>query len=335
MVLENLKLYNIVVVIPAYKVEKQIVRTLAQIPLYIRYIIVVNDASPDNTEKNISQAQKLDDRIILISHEENKGVGGAMVSGFRKAIELEAQIVIKIDGDGQMSSYDLLPLLEPLILGESDYTKGNRFQDFSALKAMPLFRQIGNMGLSFLVKAATGYWNCFDPTNGFLAIRQEVLAVLPLERLHRRFFFETSLLGELYILNAVIQDIPYPAVYAEETSNLSIKRTLLEFPPKLISILFRRTWVKKFLFNFGMDAIYLASGIPMLIFGFSFGIIKWIKYARLGVPAPTGTIMIPVMLIMLGFQLILAAVNIDLEATPKEPLCRRKKLTNFLRSSKE
>ena len=246
-----------------------------------------------------------------------------MVSGFRKAIELNAQIIVKIDGDGQMSEHDLRPLLEPLVLGKADFTKGNRFHDFVALRTMPLSRQIGNMGLSFLVKAATGYWNCFDPTNGFLAIRHEALVLLPLERLHKRFFFETSLLAELYLLDAVIQDIPYPAIYADEISNLSIRKTLLEFPPKLLILLFRRFFLKKFLFNFGMDAIYLVSGIPMLVFGFSFGIVKWIKYARLSMPAPTGTIMIPVILIILGFQLILAAINIDLQSMPKMPLCNK------------
>lgn len=323
MAFESLEEYRIAVVIPAYKVEKQIEGTLAKIPSYIRYIIIVNDASPDNTKKLLSQAQEDDNRLILINHQENQGVGGAMVSGFKKAIELNAQIIVKIDGDGQMSEYDLRPLLEPLLLGRADFTKGNRFHDFLALRAMPLSRQIGNMGLSFLVKAATGYWNCFDPTNGFLAIRREALAQLPLERLHKRFFFETSLLAELYLLDAVIQDIPYPANYADETSNLSIRKTLLEFPPKLLVLLFRRLFLKKFLFNFGMDAVYLASGIPMLVFGFSFGIMKWIKYSRLNVSAPTGTVMIPVILIMLGFQLILAAINIDLQSMPKNPLCKK------------
>lgn len=329
---DDLQKYNIVAVIPAYKVEEQITRTLANIPAYIRYIIVVNDASPDHTENIVSQAQELDKRIILVTHKKNQGVGGAVISGFKKALELKAQIVIKIDGDGQMSDYDLNPLLKPLILGEADYTKGNRFRDFNALRAMPFIRQTGNMGLSFLVKAATGYWNCFDPTNGFLAIRHEALTLLPLERIHKRFFFETALLGELYLIDAFIKDIPYPAVYGSETSNLSVRKTLWEFPPNLLLVFLRRILIKKILFSFGMDTIYLFSSLPMFIFGLFFGISKWIKYANLGIAAPTGTVMIPVICIILGFQLMLAAVNIDLQSMPKEPLSNKEPLEIFSRS---
>lgn len=317
----DLSHYNIVAIIPAYKVEKQITETLARVPDYIRLIIVVDDASPDQTGKVVAQVKTKDSRIILIEHAENQGVGGAMLSGFREALKSNAQVILKIDGDGQMSNYDPRPLLEPLIRGQADYVKGNRFRDFKALKSMPWIRQIGNMGLGFLVKAATGYWNCFDPTNGFFAIRNEALAALPLERIQKSYFFETSMLGELYLVGAVIRDIPYPAVYGDERSNLSVLKTLWEFPPKLTHIFFRRMLVKNFLFDFSMESIYLLAGIPMFFFGLIFGIVKWIKYINLGIPAPTGTIMIPVISVMLGVQLILAAANIDLQSVPKEPLC--------------
>lgn len=321
---ENLAQYNLVVVIPAYKVEKKIAETLRRIPRYIRSIIVVNDNSPDKTAEIVADLAQKDSRIVLLAHEKNQGVGGAVLTGFKKAIELDAQIVIKVDGDGQMSHYDLAPLLMPLIAGEADFTKGNRFRDFHALQSMPLVRQIGNMGLSFLVKAATGYWNIFDPTNGFVAIRHEALKSISLEHLHKRYFFETSLLGELYLADALIKDVPYPAVYGDEESNLSITRTLFEFPPKLGILLLRRILIKKFLYNFGIDSLYLMSGVPMLLFSLVFGITKWVKYSRLGTPAPTGTVMIPVIFLILGFQLILAAINIDFSATPKRPLAFRK-----------
>ena len=316
----NLSQFNIVAVIPAYKVEKQIAETLARVPDYISTIIVVDDASPDQTSEIVLQAKAQDTRIILISHTKNQGVGGAMLSGFKEAMKVNAQVVLKIDGDGQMSRYDPRPLLEPLILGQADYVKGNRFRDLAALKSMPLIRQIGNMGLGFLVKAATGYWDCFDPTNGFFAIRGEALALLPLERVHKRYFFETSMLGELYLIGAVIRDVPYPAVYGNEESNLSVGKTLWVFPPKLTYLFFRRMLLKNFLFDFSMESIYLLTGFPMFVFGLLFGIVKWIKYFNLGIPAPTGTIMIPVMSVMLGVQLILAAANIDLQSVPKKPL---------------
>jgi glycosyltransferase involved in cell wall biosynthesis len=320
----NFAQYHIAVVIPAYKVEKQIAETLARVPEYVREIVVVDDASPDRTGEIVRNAQKKDTRIKLIVHAQNQGVGGAMISGFREVLKGNAQVVLKIDGDGQMSAYDPRPLLEPLIRGQADYVKGNRFRDFQALKSMPVIRQIGNMGLGFLVKAATGYWDCFDPTNGFFAIRREVLAALPLERIHKSYFFETSMLGELYLLDALIRDIPYPAVYGDESSNLFVHQILWEFPPKLVKLFFRRIWLKKFLFDFNMESIYLLFGIPALLFGFIFGIAKWIKYARMGVSAPTGTIMIPVVSVTLGVQLLLAAANIDLQDTPKKPICNKK-----------
>ncbi len=316
----NLSLFNIVAVIPAYKVEKQIAETIAQIPDYICQIVVIDDASPDRTSEIVLQAKMQDNRITLIKHEKNQGVGGAMLTGFKEALKINAQVILKIDGDGQMSKYDPRLLLEPLIFGQADYVKGNRFRDLSALKSMPLIRQIGNMGLGFLVKAATGYWDCFDPTNGFFAIRKEALVLLPLERVHKRYFFETSMIGELYLIGAVIRDVPYPAVYEDEESNLSVSKTLWDFPPKLTYLFFRRILLKNFLFDFSMESIYLLTGFPMLVFGLLFGIVKWIKYANLGIPAPTGTIMIPVMSVMLGVQLLLAAANIDLQSVPKKPI---------------
>ncbi len=317
----NLSQYKITAVIPAYKVEKQIAETLARIPDYISEIIVVDDCSPDRTSELVEQIKAKDSRITLIKHAKNQGVGGAMLTGFKKALEGGTQVIIKIDGDGQMSGYNPRLLVIPLIRGQADYVKGNRFRDFEALKSMPLIRQIGNMGLGFLVKAATGYWHCFDPTNGFFAIRREALEALPLEKVHKSYFFETSMLGELYLIDAVIRDVPYPAIYGDEKSNLSVGKTMWEFPPKLIYLFFRRMLIKNFLFNFSMESIYLLTGVPMLVFGLIFGIVKWVKYFNLGTPAPTGTIMIPVMLVILGFQLLLAAANIDLQSVPKNPIC--------------
>ena len=317
----NPQSYAIVAVIPAYNVEGKIESVLSALPPYLRHIIVVDDCSPDGTGKLVERACRQERRIVLIRHAKNQGVGAAMITGFGKALELQAQIVLKIDGDGQMSDYDPRRLLAPLIAGEADYAKGNRFRDFKALKAMPPLRRIGNMALGFLVKAATGYWDCFDPTNGFIAIRGDVLSLLPLEKVQQSYFFETSMLGELYLLGAVIKDVPYPAYYGDEKSNLSIRRILAEFPPKLLFLLLRRMFIKNLLVDFSMESVYLLVGAPMLLLGLIFGIVKWIKYAQLGIAAPTGTIMIAVLSVMLGVQILLAAIGIDLQATPKKPIC--------------
>jgi hypothetical protein len=187
---------------------------------------------------------------------------------------------------------------------------------------MPLVRRIGNLGLSFLTKAATGYWNCFDPTNGFFAIRAEILAQLPLERIDRRYFFETSMLANLYLLDAFVLDVPVPARYRGERSNMSIWRVLVEFPAKLLTTVLRRLLLRYFLFDFSMVSVYLLTGIPLILFGLSFGSLKWIQYLELGVPAPTGTVILPTLALILGIQILLSAIEIDMNAAPKTPRSR-------------
>jgi dolichol-phosphate mannosyltransferase len=315
----------IAAVIPAYRVETDIQAVLSGLPEIIKHIIVVDDASPDSTSDLVTASAKNDKRIILIRHRQNEGVGGAMVTGFRKALELGAQIVIKLDGDGQMDPGYIPALITPLIHGRADYVKGNRFRDLQSLQRMPIIRRLGNMGLSFMTKAATGYWNLFDPTNGYLAIRAEVLAKLPLERIDKRFFFETSMLANLYLLGAFVLDVPIPARYGNQVSNLSIRRALFEFPIKLIATLLRRITLKYYLYDFSMMSVYLLVGIPLLLFGLIFGSIKWIHYASINVPAPTGTVMLATLSVLLGIQILLSAIEIDMNSVPKQPLSEKLK----------
>jgi dolichol-phosphate mannosyltransferase len=313
--------FRIAAVIPAYRVEREIESVLHGLPPYLRHVIVVDDASPDTTAGRVSALLQGDPRLILLKHDRNQGVGGAMVTGFRKALELGAQIVVKIDGDGQMNIEHLPSLVEPLVQGKADYTKGNRFRDFVALQHMPFIRRLGNMGLGFMAKAATGYWNLFDPTNGFVGIRAEVLAQLPLERIDRSYYFETSMLAHLYLVGAVVRDVPMPARYQGEASSLVIRRVLFEFPGKLFVTFVRRVLLKNFIYDFSMASIYLLSGLPLLLFGLIFGSLKWIQYAGLHVAAPTGTVILPTLSVLLGIQLLLSAIEIDLRSVPKEPLC--------------
>jgi len=318
----DFQVVRIAVVIPSYCVEAEIEQVISGVPSYIKHIIVVDDASTDKTADIVAGMAKSDSRIKLIQHKNNLGVGGAMKTGYEQAINLGAQIIAKVDGDGQMDTAFLPDLLQPLLKGQADYTKGNRFQDFNALQNMPLIRRVGNMGLSFLVKVATGYWNIFDSTNGYVAIRTEVLAKISPEKIADTYFFETSMLANLYLLSAVVKDIPMPARYLGETSNLSIRRTLLEFPLQLLKTFLYRMVIKNLIYNFSMETIYLFSGLPLLLFGLVFGITKWIHYAKLAIPAPTGTVMLPTLTVLLGIQFLIAAIEIDIHAVPKEPLSR-------------
>ncbi len=311
---------NIVAIVPCYRVEAEIGTVIANLPRYLKHILFVDDASPDGTAEIISNIAKIDRRIHLLRHDRNQGVGGAMVTGFRKALALKADIVIKIDGDGQMDTNRIPDMLAPIFHNRADYTKGNRFRDFQALQKMPVIRRVGNVALGFLTKAATGYWNLFDPTNGFIAIDGRVLGQLPLHKIDKTYFFETSMLAQLYLLDAVVKDVPMPARYGSEVSNLSIHRILVEFPVKLLSTFINRLVLKNLIYNFSMASIYLFSGFPLLLFGLVFGISKWIQYSRLGVPAPTGTVMLPTLSVIIGIQFLIAAIEIDLRSVPKDPL---------------
>lgn len=322
-VIKELGKLNIIAVIPCYRVEAEIGMVIANLPRYLKHIIFVDDASPDRTAEIVARAAPKDRRILLIRHDKNLGVGGAMVSGFRKALELKADIVVKIDGDGQMDTNHLPELLMPILHRQADYTKGNRFRDFQALQKMPPIRRIGNMVLGFLTKAATGYWNLFDPTNGFVAIHGKVLAQLPLDRIDKTYFFETSMLANLYLLGAVIKDVPMPARYGSEMSNLSIRRSIIEFSAKLLKTLFRRLILKNLIYDFSMASIYMLAGFPLLLFGLTFGISKWVQYSKMKISAPTGTVMLPTLSVILGIQFIIAAIEIDLRSVPKNPLSQQ------------
>jgi glycosyltransferase involved in cell wall biosynthesis len=309
---------EIAVVIPCYNVAAHIAQVIQGLPAYISWIITVDDCSKDDTALILERVQKDNPRLVLLRHPVNQGVGGAMLSGYQKALELGAAIVVKLDGDGQMDPENMERLVKPLLQGKAEFAKGNRFRDFRALRSMPIGRRIGNLGLSFIIKAASGYWNIFDPTNGFTAIKGETLAALDFSKIHKRYYFETSMLQELYFVNAVVQDVPMKARYGDEISGLSTVRTLFEFPPKLLFAFFRRVLLKYYLIDFNVASLFLLVGLPLFLVGLAHGLTNYYRYLSLHVGAPTGTVVIPTLMIILGFQLLLAAVSFDVNNYPKK-----------------
>ncbi|HEV8657294.1 MAG TPA: glycosyltransferase family 2 protein [Thermoanaerobaculia bacterium] len=311
---------HVAAVIPALNVGSAIGGVLREMPALITTIVVVDDGSTDDTAAVIEQCARQDRRIHLIRHASNGGVGAAMVTGFRTALQLEAAIIVKIDGDGQMPLWLLPKLIAPLISGEADYVKGNRFRDVQALHKMPALRRFGNVALSFLAKAATGYWHCFDPTNGFVAIRADVLSQLPLHRIDTTYFFEISMLIHLYLLGAVVKEQPMPPRYAGEPSSLSIPRVLIGFPGRLLRAFVRRIVFKNFVYDFTIGSLHIAAGVPLLIAGMVYGGYNWYWYTSHRLAAPTGTVVLSALLIILGFQLLLSAISFDLQAVPRIPI---------------
>ncbi len=306
------------VVIPAYRVEGQIETVLAGIPDWVSSIVVVEDASPDATAERVSGVA--DARIELIRHDRNRGVGGAVCTGFQKALELGMDVVVKMDGDDQMDPAYLPRLVEPLIQGQADFTKGNRYSSTPSLRQMPAVRVLGNAGLTFLVKLSSGYWNVFDPANGFIAIRAEVLRHLAIERLPRRYFFESGLLIELGKARATIKDVPIEARYGDESSSLSVLHTLITFPPRLLWGLLRRLFWRYFVHDFAALSVFVLLGVPLLLWGVIYGAVVWWAVLNGGRDATAGQVMLCAMPILLGVQFLLQAVVLDIQSVPSEPL---------------
>lgn len=305
-------------VIPVYRVEAQVESVVRSIPDWVRTIVVVDDASPDRSAERVEALQ--DPRVVLLRHVANRGVGAAMVTGIECAIAAGAEIVVKMDGDGQMDATQLPDLLQPLIEHEADVTKGNRYQHMRSLRRMPLARMVGNAALTFLLKLASGHWPIFDPANGFLAARTDVLRRLELEQLPRRYFFESGLLIELGLIGAKVRDVPIPARYGHENSSLNIWRALLEFPPRLAWGLCRRVFKRYFLYDFTAVSLMILTGVPLLLFGVLFGAYHWYLSLSSGLPATTGTVILAALPVILGFQLLLQALAGDIASTPREPL---------------
>ncbi len=318
----------IAVVIPAYRVEPWIANVVRSIPSFVSRIFVVDDASPDATARVVTDLA--DPRVQIIRHQTNLGVGGAVLTGYRAALDAGAKVVVKLDGDQQMDPRYIGRLVQPILRGEADYTKGNRFLHGRELRQMPLIRRLGNMALSFLTKAASGYWEVFDPTNGFTAIHAAALENLNTERLHRRWLFETSMLIELYFTGAVVRDVHIPARYADEVSSLSPAKALVQFPPRLISAMFRRLWVRYFISDFSAVALFSAAGSTLVLFGLVWGTWRYIEVIRTGVTASTGTVMIAVLPLILGTQLLLQAIVLDIEGSPRSPLSHEERSDDIL-----
>jgi dolichol-phosphate mannosyltransferase len=306
---------SIAVVIPAYRVAAYIADVIARVPPLVRHIVVVDDASPDNLQ--VALANVPDTRLRVLRHDVNRGVGGAMKTGFMEALALGADIVVKVDGDGQMDPALIPQFIEPIVSGEADFTKGNRFDDLAFIRRMPFVRRLGNMALSFLVKLASGYWHAFDPCNGYVALRSSVLERVNPQRLEDRYFFEISLLCEAYFAKAVLQDIPMKPVYAGETSSLNPAASIADFTPRLVRRSMHRLLMSYFVRDFNVVSVFLVAGVPAMLFGVAWSAFHWMQSIRLQKFASTGTVIIGMLAIVLGFQLLLQAVVLDVGNEPR------------------
>ncbi|MFN3585485.1 glycosyltransferase family 2 protein [Phenylobacterium sp.] len=305
-------------VVPCFKVTAHILNVIAKAPPWVEGIVCVDDACPDGSGDFI-EARNTDPRVVVVRLPENQGVGGATLAGYREAVRRGGRVLVKVDGDDQMDLDHCAYLVAPILLGEADYAKGNRFTSISHLRTMPGIRVFGNAVLSFAAKVSTGYWNIFDPTNGYTAIEAHVATLVLEKRVSKRFFFETDLLYHLGTLRAVVRDVPMPARYADEVSNIRIGRIIGPFALKHLRNFAQRVIGQYFVRDFNAASLELMFGALSVLFGVGYAL-SYIAHRVPGQAASAGVVMMAALPIILGAQLLLQAMNFDVLNVPSRPI---------------
>lgn len=310
---------RIAAIIPCWRVKRHILSVLEKIDPIVDRIFVVDDACPENTgDWVLSQCR--DSRVRVLRHEQNQGVGGAVMTGYLQASKEGCVIAVKIDGDGQMDPGLISHFIEPILQGRADYTTGNRFYRLESLEQMPKLRLLGNACLSFLAKISCGYWNLMDPTNGYTALHMAVLRELPLEKIEKRYFFETDMLFRLNTVRAVVKNVPMAAKYGDENSGLKISKALPEFAFKHLRCMLRRYGYNYWLRDINVGTLYSFFGFLLMTFGVVAGVYSWLHNALIGTLASSGTVMLAALPTMIGIQFLVAFVHHDIANVPQEPL---------------
>lgn len=315
---------NVAVVIPSYKVVSHVCGVIEQIGEEVNKIYVVDDCCPEGSGRHVEQHCS-DDRVSVIYHEVNQGVGGAVCTGYKAALADKMDVVVKVDGDGQMDPALIPEFIAPIVNGEADYTKGNRFFNADDAMDMPRVRFFGNVSLSFLTKISSGYWKNFDPTNGYTAISAKVLSILRFDRISKDYFFESDMLFHLGNCRARVVDIPMFAKYEDEESSLRIKDIFFIFLRRNLKNFYKRVISNYFVRDFSVASVELLFGLFLLMFGVIFGSINWYESSSSGVPATSGTVMVAGLSVIVGLQLLLSFLSYDINNIPKETLHTRLK----------
>jgi dolichol-phosphate mannosyltransferase len=310
---------KIAVVIPCWRVKRHILDVIAGMGPIVHRIFVVDDACPEDTG-NWVLSHCRDPRVSVLRHEQNQGVGGAVITGYREAAKECCDIAVKVDGDGQMDPELISHFVEPILQGRADYTTGNRFYRLESLDQMPRLRLFGNACLSFVAKISCGYWNLMDPTNGYTALHVAVLRELPLDKIDKRYFFETDMLFRLNTIRAVVKNVPMSARYGDEVSGLKISKLLPEFALKHLRCMFRRYVYNYWLRDVNVGTLYSFFGFLLMVFGVVAGAYIWVHSILRGTLASSGTVMLAALPTLIGIQFLIAFVHHDIANVPQEPL---------------
>jgi glycosyltransferase involved in cell wall biosynthesis len=297
---------KISVVVPAYNEEMLIEHTLRSIPDYIDKIYAVDDGSPDNTFELIEEIAEEDRRIIPIKHEVNRGVGAAIVTGYKRSLEDDIDIAVVMAGDNQMDPAYIPSLVDPIIENRADYTKGNRLMKAAHMRGMSYWRRLGNSLLTLLTKFSSGYWNIMDPQNGYTAISRNALETIDLDSIYPSYGYCNDLLMKLNVFSLRVIDISIPCRYGKEKSKIRYDRYIIKVSWLLLGNFFYRIKMKYLFLSLNPIAFFYLAGIILVPIGLILGINKN--------PIFLGTVFsLPILL--LGLQLFLFAIIFDINMT--------------------
>jgi glycosyltransferase involved in cell wall biosynthesis len=303
---------RVAVVVPAFDEERLVADTIRGIPDFVDRIYLIDDASRDGTTAEVEAVG--DARVQLVRHERNSGVGAAIATGYRRALEEEVDVTCVMAADNQMDPAELQSLVEPVARGEVEYAKANRLVSGEAWKVIPRTRYLGNAVLSLLTKIASGYWHVADSQAGYTALSLSALRRLDLDRLYPRYGFPNDLLVHLNVQNARVRDVPSRPIYdVGEQSGIKFRSVV----PRISWLLFKAFWWR-------MGQKYVIRDFHPLVFFYSFGVLMTLAGLVLGVieaalriagnQITTPTIVLVAVLLIAGLQMTLFAMWFDMEA---------------------
>ncbi len=309
---------KIALVIPAYNEQKLIKPTLEHVPQTIDRVYVIDDASTDNMASVVRKIAEKDKRIRLIQHKQNKGVGAGIINGYMQAVKDKYDIAVVIGGDYQMDLKDLPNFLEPLVKGEADYTKGNRFLHAGGIPdVMPFKRLLGNSTLSLMAKMASGYYRLFDTQDGYTAITADAIRRVDWSKAYKGYGYPGDFLIVFNTFGLRVKDVPRRAIYlkGERQSQIKVLGYILRVTPLYIRKFFWRLWNKYLLRDFNPLVFFYFWSMILIPLGIILGI--RVIYFAVGGAAPTNETILTALFLITGAQFLIFGMLFDMQANEK------------------
>lgn len=306
---------SLAVVVPAYNEELLISRVIETMPDFVDKIVVVNDTSSDRTAEIVAEYVRKDpERVVLIDLEVNQGVGGSIAEGYKWARDHAMDMTAVMAGDAQMDPEDLPALLDPVVDGKADYTKGNRLFYGDAWNMIPKVRYLGNSGLSLMTKIASGYWHVADSQTGYTVATLKVLQTLDLDKIFKRYGMPNDMLVKLNVFDFRVRDVPVKPVYnIGEKSGIQIGKVFVRLPILLLRLFFYRMAQKYVIRDFHPLILFYFFGVLTFVPGFAIALyLIWVKLDGRGITASSATLV--ALLIISGLQFLLFGMLFDMEA---------------------